>query len=63
MEAIAGGARYVFDYLAEEVLSRQPEDVREFLLKTSRRDPERSPVRGAHGHDRRAGDARMAGEE
>ena len=35
MEAIAGGARYVFDYLAEEVLSRQPEDVREFLLKTS----------------------------
>jgi LuxR family transcriptional regulator, maltose regulon positive regulatory protein len=35
MEAIAGGARYVFDYLAEEVLSRQPEDVREFLLETS----------------------------
>jgi LuxR family transcriptional regulator, maltose regulon positive regulatory protein len=35
MEAIVGGARYVFDYLAEEVLSRQPEDVREFLLKTS----------------------------
>jgi LuxR family maltose regulon positive regulatory protein len=35
MEAIADGARYVFDYLAEEVLSRQPEDVREFLLKTS----------------------------
>src|ERR671912_306085 len=35
MEAIAEGARYVFDYLAEEVLSRQPEDVREFLLKTS----------------------------
>jgi LuxR family transcriptional regulator, maltose regulon positive regulatory protein len=35
MEAIVGGARYVFDYLAEEVLSRQPKDVREFLLKTS----------------------------
>ena len=35
MEAIAGGARHVFDYLADEVLSRQPEDVREFLLKTS----------------------------
>ena len=35
MEAIGGGARYVFDYLAEEVLSRQPEDVQEFLLKTS----------------------------
>ena len=35
MEAIAGSTRHVFDYLAEEVLSRQPEDVREFLLKTS----------------------------
>ena len=35
MEAVAGGARHVFDYLADEVLSRQPEDVREFLLKTS----------------------------
>src|SRR5215210_6658780 len=35
MEPIAGRARHVFDYLAEEVLSRQPEDVREFLLETS----------------------------
>jgi LuxR family transcriptional regulator, maltose regulon positive regulatory protein len=35
MEPIAGGARHVFDYLAEEVLARQPDDVREFLLKTS----------------------------
>jgi LuxR family transcriptional regulator, maltose regulon positive regulatory protein len=35
MEAVGGGARHVFDYLAEEVLSRQPEDVREFLLETS----------------------------
>src|SRR5829696_7263426 len=35
MEAFAGGARHVFDYLADEVLSRQPEDVRDFLLKTS----------------------------
>jgi LuxR family maltose regulon positive regulatory protein len=35
METIAGGARHVFDYLADEVLSRQPEDVREFLLETS----------------------------
>src|SRR5918995_2395841 len=35
MDAIAGGARHVFDYLADEVLSRQPEDVREFLLETS----------------------------
>ena len=35
VEAFAGSARHVFDYLADEVLSRQPEDVREFLLQTS----------------------------
>jgi LuxR family transcriptional regulator, maltose regulon positive regulatory protein len=31
----AGSQRYVMDYLIEEVLDRQPENVREFLLKTS----------------------------
>ena len=35
VEEFAGSARYVFDYLADEVLSHQPEDIREFLLKTS----------------------------
>ncbi len=30
-----GDDRYIVDYLAEEVLARQPEDVREFLLRTS----------------------------
>ena len=35
VEPFAGSARHVFDYLADEVLSRQPEDVREFLLKSS----------------------------
>ena len=34
-ENFSGNTRHVFDYLAEEVLSRQPEDVREFMLKTS----------------------------
>jgi LuxR family transcriptional regulator, maltose regulon positive regulatory protein len=34
-ESFSGGTRLVFDYLAEEVLSRQPEDVREFMLRTS----------------------------
>ncbi|AEK45105.1 LuxR family transcriptional regulator [Amycolatopsis mediterranei S699] len=29
------GNRYVLDYLAEEVVGRQPADVREFLLRTS----------------------------
>ena len=31
----AGDDRYVVDYLVEEVLSRQPDDVRDFLLATS----------------------------
>lgn len=35
VEAFAGSARHVFDYLADEVLSCQPDDIREFLLKTS----------------------------
>jgi len=35
VEPVAGSARHVFDYLADEVLSRQPQDVREFLLETS----------------------------
>jgi LuxR family transcriptional regulator, maltose regulon positive regulatory protein len=34
VEAFTGSARHVVDYLADEVLSRQPEDVRDFLLKT-----------------------------
>src|SRR5215207_2781858 len=34
VEAFTGSARHVVDYLADEVLSCQPEDVREFLLKT-----------------------------
>jgi len=31
----AGDDRYIVDYLAEEVLQRQPEDVQHFLLQTS----------------------------
>jgi LuxR family transcriptional regulator, maltose regulon positive regulatory protein len=31
----AGDDRYVLDYLGEEVLARQPSDVRQFLLQTS----------------------------
>ncbi|MEO6957515.1 MAG: LuxR C-terminal-related transcriptional regulator [Antricoccus sp.] len=31
----AGDARYIVDYLAEEVLNRQPEDVQRFLMQTS----------------------------
>ena len=35
VEAFSGSNRHVLDFLTEEVLARQPEDVREFLLETS----------------------------
>jgi len=35
ISGFAGHDRYVVDYLVEEVLQRQPDDVREFLLRTS----------------------------
>jgi LuxR family maltose regulon positive regulatory protein len=35
VEAFSGSHRFVLDYLVEEVLDRQPEEVREFLLGTS----------------------------
>ncbi len=35
IEQFTGSHRFVLDYLMEEVLSRQPEDVRRFLLQTS----------------------------
>ncbi len=60
--AFAGSHRYVLDYLTEEVLQRQPAEVRDFLLQTSildrlsgplcdavlcAGDPEDGPVCGA----------------
>jgi LuxR family transcriptional regulator, maltose regulon positive regulatory protein len=35
VQSFSGSHRYVLDYLAEEVLDRQPEDLRSFLLETS----------------------------
>ncbi|MFH5823390.1 helix-turn-helix transcriptional regulator [Georgenia sp. AZ-5] len=35
IEGFAGDDRYIVDYLVEEVLQRQPDDVRSFLLQTS----------------------------
>jgi LuxR family maltose regulon positive regulatory protein len=35
IQAFAGDNRYIVDYLIEEVLQRQPEAVRSFLLRTS----------------------------
>jgi LuxR family maltose regulon positive regulatory protein len=49
----AGDDRYIVDYLAEEVLARQPDHVRHFLLKTSVLDRLSGPlcdaVTGQHG--------------
>src|SRR5256886_6181185 len=38
IRAFAGDNRYIVDYLVEEVLQRQPESVRSFLLQTSMLD-------------------------
>ncbi|MDQ2683183.1 MAG: helix-turn-helix transcriptional regulator, partial [Chloroflexota bacterium] len=35
VSAFTGDARYIVDYLLEEVLQRQPDDLRDFLLQTS----------------------------
>jgi LuxR family maltose regulon positive regulatory protein len=40
----AGDDRYIVDYLAEEVLQRQPDHVREFLLQTSLLDRLSGPL-------------------
>ena len=54
----AGDDRYVVDYLAEEVLQRQPEHVQHFLLQTCILEPaERSAVRCRHRARRRQGHA------
>jgi LuxR family transcriptional regulator, maltose regulon positive regulatory protein len=40
----AGSQRYVMDYLLEEVLEQQPEDVQDFLLRTSVLDTMSAPL-------------------
>jgi LuxR family maltose regulon positive regulatory protein len=35
IEAFTGSNRFVIDYLADEVLTRQPDEVRDFLLRTA----------------------------
>src|SRR5918998_4046879 len=44
IRAFAGDNRYVLDYLAEEVLGRQPERTRSFLLETSVLDRMSGPL-------------------
>jgi LuxR family maltose regulon positive regulatory protein len=62
IRAFAGDHRYIADYLVEEVLQRQPESVRSFLLQTSILDHLNGPlcdaVTGQH-----EGQARLAALE
>ncbi|HYN75059.1 MAG TPA: AAA family ATPase, partial [Candidatus Limnocylindria bacterium] len=44
LEAFTGSHRFVLDYLVEEVLDRQPEDLRSFLLETSVLDELTGPL-------------------
>ena len=44
IKSFTGSQRYVADYLVEEVLRRQPEEAREFLLKTSVLDRLTAPL-------------------
>jgi LuxR family maltose regulon positive regulatory protein len=44
VQAFAGEHRYIVDYLVEEVLQRQPEPVRNFLLQTSILDRLNGPL-------------------
>ena len=52
IDGFAGDDRYIVDYLVEEVLQRQPDDVRTFLLQTSVLDRLSAPLCNAvTGHD------------
>ena len=44
IQAFAGDHRYIVDYLVEEVLKRQPESIRNFLLQTSILDRINGPL-------------------
>ena len=44
IQAFAGDHRYIVDYLVEEVLQRQPEPIRSFLLQTSILDRLNGPL-------------------
>ena len=44
IQAFAGDHRYIVDYLVEEVLQRQPEPIRNFLLQTSILDRLNGPL-------------------
>ena len=51
--AFTGSHRYVVDYLIEEVLLRQPEEVQEFLMHTCLLDRLSGPLCDARARERR----------
>ena len=62
MSAFTGSHRYVLDYLAEEVLERQDEQLRTFLLETSVLDRLSGPLCDAvTGREEQPGAARAGG--
>jgi ATP/maltotriose-dependent transcriptional regulator MalT len=58
IKAFAGDHRYIVDYLVEEVLQHQPEDVRSFLLQTAILDRSSGPLCDAMT-DQEKGNARL----
>ena len=44
LDSLSGNAHYLVDFLAEEVLDRQPEDIRQFLLRSSILDTLSGPL-------------------
>lgn len=61
IRSFSGRDRFVIDYLFEEVLSRQPEDIRAFLIRTSVLDRMTGPLCDAVLGGPAAGDAGAGG--
>src|SRR4051794_4457459 len=59
IDGFAGDDRYIVDYLVEEVLARQPDDVRSFLVQTSVLDRLTGPLCDAVTGRRGAGRAML----
>jgi len=60
--AFSGSHRYILDYLADEVLHRQPEEIRTFLLQTSILNRLRPALRRCHWPEEWAGHPETVGK-
>jgi len=63
IQAFSGTQRHILDYLAEEVIERQPEGVQEFLLNTSILERMCGPLCDAVMGDGETGDRGLAAQE